>query len=720
MFEGTFAAILGLRSRILRLAKSTTLTFFSISIVALSIILQTLAPDYVGTIDPASVRQERGLAYTVELKQTSPYVFWRLPAGDKSGTSSNLVLFEDGQQLSQAHALHDDIRLLGKGRYSHWDSKLYFSSTDATSPSRGSHVYSFRVTQRSPLSLKYAVLGCAVILLFQALFGSRLVWRIALVISAVGLVIYFMCMGHALWGSWTLIDLEPDSEDYLWPAATALLEGHWARTGFSFGYPLLAYEAIKVGSSLQALVAVQLMFYVTGSLLLYAVVLTSLFTSFDVVLERSRALVVAHLFATAAAFAYFTLSSRYQAFVFYVGPELVVSMSALLALFLCLLLINYRHPAIISAALALAAAVCAALLVAFKPSMTAIAGLTLFSAAWGLIRRQTLSRLVLAVILAAMVALPTAVFVVDGYFARKYGDAQWDMFGPLTAFCNNAPLIADNLQTPNSAGNRLLGESGARDVAAFLRAVIEQHPYKYAGPIEGYNGDVCQFDLWEWRQRLESKYFGATSQEVARKYRSLIIGSILEAPGSFAERVVTQMKAYVAANQVTCETSRQPQRRLHSAHGAPWLFKGELVDKLVATYGFGLTDQSLPSNPGTDSICYSSGQMVRALQLPMIGTAVILALIYCGWRRLHRREVSPGATAVLLTTGFWLSGAAVVALVHTFDVSRYYDVMFPIFVATFAIASGYILELALRFARRRKEVHHLASALLRRPLAIQS
>jgi hypothetical protein len=320
-------------------------------------------------------------------------------------------------------------------------------------------------------------------------------------------------------------------------------------------------------------------------------------------------------------------------------------------------------------------------------------------------------------ILAAMVALPTAVFVVDGYFARKYGDAQWDMFGPVTAFCNNAPLIADNLQTPNSAGNRLLGESGARDVAAFLRAVIEQHPSKGAWPIEGYNGDVCQYTLWEWRQRLESKYFGATSQEVARKYRSLIIGSILEAPGSFAERVVTQMKAYAAANQVTCETSRQQHR---SPGDLPWLFKGDLVDKLVATYGFGPTDQSFPSAPGTDSICYSSGQMVSGLQLPVIGTAVILALIYCGWRRLRRREVSPGATAVLLTTGFWLSGAAVVALVHTFDVSRYYVVMFPIFVATFAIASGYILELALSFAQRRKEVHHLASALLRRPLAIQS
>jgi hypothetical protein len=159
------------------LATSKTLTFLSILIVTLSVILQALAPDFVGTIDPASVRHELGLAYTVKLKRTSPSAFWNLAAGDKSGAPSKLVLFEDGQQLSQAHALHDDIRLLGKGRYSHWSSALYFSSTDATAPSRGLHVYSFRVPQGIPAWLKSAALGCAVVLLLQGLFVSKLAWQ---------------------------------------------------------------------------------------------------------------------------------------------------------------------------------------------------------------------------------------------------------------------------------------------------------------------------------------------------------------------------------------------------------------------------------------------------------------------------------------------------------------------------------------------------------------
>jgi hypothetical protein len=159
--------------------------------------------------------------------------------------------------------------------------------------------------------------------------------------------------------------------------------------------------------------------------------LAQLFASLREVLERSKALAVAHIFALGAALAYFTLSSRYLALAFYAGPELAASVAVLSAASACLLLIDYRYPAIISAALALAAAVCAALLVGFKPSMTATAGLTLILAAWGLVRCQALSRLVLAVILATMVALPTAVFVVDGYFARAYGDTKWDLFGPV-------------------------------------------------------------------------------------------------------------------------------------------------------------------------------------------------------------------------------------------------------------------------------------------------
>src|SRR5262249_34706355 len=157
----------------------------------------------------------------------------------------------------------------------------------------------------------------------------------------------------------------------------------------------------------------QLVLYVTASLLLYTTILATLFASLSLVFERVKAATVAHIFATTAVLGYFLSSNYYLASVFYVGPELVSSVTAFSALSLCLtLLINNRHPAVISAAFALAAAACAALLVGFKPSMSASAGLTLVLAACGLVlHRRNLSRLGLGLVLATMLAMPTAVLV---------------------------------------------------------------------------------------------------------------------------------------------------------------------------------------------------------------------------------------------------------------------------------------------------------------------
>ena len=44
---------------------------------------------------------------------------------------SPLLLREDGNLIGPPHALHQDIRTLGVGRYSHWGERLYFSASDA-------------------------------------------------------------------------------------------------------------------------------------------------------------------------------------------------------------------------------------------------------------------------------------------------------------------------------------------------------------------------------------------------------------------------------------------------------------------------------------------------------------------------------------------------------------------------------------------------------------
>jgi len=57
-------------------------------------------------------------------------------------TLSAVKLLEDGLPLGPAHCAHDDIRTLGKGRYSHWGPAIYFSASDNTDPNGNGRVYS--------------------------------------------------------------------------------------------------------------------------------------------------------------------------------------------------------------------------------------------------------------------------------------------------------------------------------------------------------------------------------------------------------------------------------------------------------------------------------------------------------------------------------------------------------------------------------------------------
>jgi hypothetical protein len=60
-------------------------------------------------------------------------------AGDsrEQPQGSNLRLFEDGCEIGPAHSIHDEIRQLGGGRFSHWGGRLYLSaSTPDAQPDR--------------------------------------------------------------------------------------------------------------------------------------------------------------------------------------------------------------------------------------------------------------------------------------------------------------------------------------------------------------------------------------------------------------------------------------------------------------------------------------------------------------------------------------------------------------------------------------------------------
>jgi hypothetical protein len=57
------------------------------------------------------------------------------------GTRSRVALCEDGRLLGPAHSPHQDIRRLGRGRFSHWNDLLYFSTSDNTDPNDNGRSY---------------------------------------------------------------------------------------------------------------------------------------------------------------------------------------------------------------------------------------------------------------------------------------------------------------------------------------------------------------------------------------------------------------------------------------------------------------------------------------------------------------------------------------------------------------------------------------------------
>jgi len=54
---------------------------------------------------------------------------------------SSLLLYEDDKLLQPSHALHEDIRQLGTGRYSHWNEALLFSTSDGSDPNTNGRKY---------------------------------------------------------------------------------------------------------------------------------------------------------------------------------------------------------------------------------------------------------------------------------------------------------------------------------------------------------------------------------------------------------------------------------------------------------------------------------------------------------------------------------------------------------------------------------------------------
>ena len=79
---------------------------------------------------------ESGHAWYVELPG-----FEELGDHSTEPSRSAMILLEDGRALRPRHAVHEDIRRLGSGRYSHWTSYLIFSTSDNSDPNENGRSY---------------------------------------------------------------------------------------------------------------------------------------------------------------------------------------------------------------------------------------------------------------------------------------------------------------------------------------------------------------------------------------------------------------------------------------------------------------------------------------------------------------------------------------------------------------------------------------------------
>ena len=85
---------------------------------------------------PAGFQKETGYCYTGQI----PEQFMK----DAEALELPVELIEDGEALTQADAVHDDIRQQGEGRYSVWNGWLYFSSSDNEDPLSSGRRYQMR------------------------------------------------------------------------------------------------------------------------------------------------------------------------------------------------------------------------------------------------------------------------------------------------------------------------------------------------------------------------------------------------------------------------------------------------------------------------------------------------------------------------------------------------------------------------------------------------
>lgn len=117
-------------------------------------------------INKAEIQNDAGYAYWVRTGSA------RFHSGNKQSVG---IVLEDESALGLGNEPHENIRKLGKGRYSFWLDGVYFSSSDNSSPLENGRQYEVRVPYALPIQWAYLLYGLTVLsllLLFVLMMSS--------------------------------------------------------------------------------------------------------------------------------------------------------------------------------------------------------------------------------------------------------------------------------------------------------------------------------------------------------------------------------------------------------------------------------------------------------------------------------------------------------------------------------------------------------------------
>jgi hypothetical protein len=149
------------RCRISRRHRSAALGLVCAAIALACLAFISFPPTF--DIPITKANPNSGHLWTTSIPQKIPRTLrplYRMSNGDMDGDSS-AKLTENGRPLGPGGALHEDIRQMGQGRYSHLGGALYFSTSDNSDPTANDRAYVVTITAKPRIFIYQAGGGFA-------------------------------------------------------------------------------------------------------------------------------------------------------------------------------------------------------------------------------------------------------------------------------------------------------------------------------------------------------------------------------------------------------------------------------------------------------------------------------------------------------------------------------------------------------------------------------